>query len=49
MIFSVDVGKAFDKILCICKIYNGEVRVEGRSLKLLKAGKKPTANVTLNG
>lgn len=32
MIFSVDVVKALDKILCICQIYNDEVRVEGRSL-----------------
>lgn len=49
MIFSVDVVKALDKILCICQIYNDEVRVEGRSLKLLKTRKKPTANVTING
>lgn len=49
MIFSVDVVKSLDRILWICQIYNDEVRVEGRSLKLLKAGKKPTANVTLNG
>lgn len=44
-----DTVKVLDKILCICKIYNDKVRIEGRSLNELNARKKPTANVILKG